>query len=181
MHRANHRRLSVAPGARSKSRDRGPLMNDLPVYMIVNLQRRRRATTRSTRRTTCGTSWGISPTRASRRRTICVSACKSWNTWISTPRAISCVACSSCVACPSCRCRTDGRTADRRARTSNTPSTSRRSLDGAASTRPRRRPSCANAAAARRAPSWFTTHESLERVCFSFSDYILAFRFAPWS
>jgi uncharacterized protein (DUF1330 family) len=38
MHRANHRRLSVSSGARSKSRDRGPLMNDLPVYMIVNLQ-----------------------------------------------------------------------------------------------------------------------------------------------
>ena len=62
----------------------------------------------------------------------------------------------------------------RRARTSNTPSTSRRSLDGAASTRPRRRPSCANAAAARRAPSWFTTHESLERVCFPFIDYIFS-------
>jgi uncharacterized protein (DUF1330 family) len=38
MHRANQRRLSVSSGARSKSRDRGPLMNDLPVYMIVNLQ-----------------------------------------------------------------------------------------------------------------------------------------------
>ena len=37
MRRAKHRRMSVVSGAGFKNIGRGPFMNDLPVYMIVNL------------------------------------------------------------------------------------------------------------------------------------------------
>jgi uncharacterized protein (DUF1330 family) len=37
MRRAKHRRMSIVSGAGVKNIGRGPFMNDLPVYMIVNL------------------------------------------------------------------------------------------------------------------------------------------------